>query len=344
MNIKSTWLTINRSCNLSCQWCYAYEYTKTKSQMEVELAKKLIDISIAVGTKSLFLIGGEPTIYPYFFEILNYLIDCKVDIIVVTNGIMLGNDEFCDKIAKLSYNRLHFGISLKGASEKEYIQFCNNDVWQLVLHALDNCNKNNFSYSLSYVLTPENAEGLTTFAQKIKDCGINKNISFVICNDIISSDGNIIRNSYHPLEIDKILSEKYDDVSKILDNKLSLHQTLPLCQVDSKMLDYLISRNQITTSCHVHKRNGLIFDTDGSILLCNNLAGFKLGEFGKDFCDAETLRSFWDSEHTVKLYNEFTSMPSEECQECDMSSLCGGGCCVQWFSNDFESYKKYNKK
>lgn len=344
MNIKSTWLTVNRNCNLSCQWCYAYEYTKTKNEMEIELAKKLIDISIEVGTKSLFLIGGEPTIYPYFFQILNYLIDRKIDIVVVTNGIMLGNDDFCDKIAKLPYDRLHFGISLKGASKKEYIQYCNTDAWQLVLHALDNCNKYNFSYSLSYVLTPENSEGLIAFAKSIKDSGIEKNISFVICNDIISSCGDVIKNSYHPLEIDRILSENYTDVGGILNDKISLHQTLPLCQVNKKMLDDLISKNKITTSCHVHRRNGLIFDTDGAILLCNNLPGFKLGEFGIDFCDAETLGSFWDSEYAMKLYNGFTSMPSEECQECSMSSLCGGGCCVQWFSNDFESYKNYNMK
>lgn len=344
MNIKSTWLTINRNCNLSCQWCYAYEYTHTENQMDVELAKKLIDISISVGSKSFFLIGGEPTIHPYFFDILKYIIKSKSDIIVVTNGIMLENDDFCEKIEKLSYDRLHFGISLKGSSENEYIQFCKNGAWHLVLQGLDNCDKYNFSYSLSYVLTPENVKHLNSFAQRIKDYGINKNISLIICNDTITCNGDVVKNSCHPLEIDKLLSEKYKDVCEILNEKISLHQTLPLCQVNKEMLDYMISKNKVTTSCHVHKRNGLIFDTDGSILLCNNLAGFRLGKFGVDFCDAKTLQSFWDSEYAVKLYNQFTSMPSQECQECNISSLCGGGCCIQWFSNDFESYKKYYKK
>ena len=38
MNIVSTWLTINRSCNLACKWCYAQKINK-ENNMELNTAK-----------------------------------------------------------------------------------------------------------------------------------------------------------------------------------------------------------------------------------------------------------------------------------------------------------------
>lgn len=67
MNIVSTWLTINRVCNLSCKWCYAQEINKNNN-MDLNTAKKLIDISNEIGVRNIKLIGGEPTIYPYFLS------------------------------------------------------------------------------------------------------------------------------------------------------------------------------------------------------------------------------------------------------------------------------------
>ena len=69
MNIFSTWLTVNIACNLNCKWCYAQE-TDKNCNMDLDTAKKLIDISIDCKVKNLKLIGGEPTIYPYFYGIL----------------------------------------------------------------------------------------------------------------------------------------------------------------------------------------------------------------------------------------------------------------------------------
>lgn len=341
MNIKLSWLTINRNCNLSCHWCYSKEYLNNYDIMPLDLSKKLIDISFESGVQKIFLIGGEPTINPYLFEILQYIIALDLEIVIVTNGIMLADKSFCNKIVDLNYNKLHFGISIKGSSDDYYKNNCGIEGYKLILNGISNCKEYNLKYSLSYVLSTDNIDSLDEFASQLRKDGVKEHISFSICNDIIRKDGSVIKDWQHPLKIDRVFADKYNDICKILNDKFTLHQVLPLCQCTNWLLDEMIKKNQIITTCHVHIRNGAIFDTDGSLLLCNHLAGFNAGKYGVDFWDHQSFCAYWESENAISLHTKLTNMPTLECKKCDKSSQCGGGCCVQWFSNDFNTYRNY---
>ena len=65
MDVRGCWITVNRSCNLRCKWCYAKssEYDLDNS-MDFTLFKKLVDIATDLKVKNFLLIGGEPTIHP----------------------------------------------------------------------------------------------------------------------------------------------------------------------------------------------------------------------------------------------------------------------------------------
>lgn len=341
MNIFSTWLTVNRACNLACKWCYAQEINK-KYNMNLDTAKKLIDISINSGVKNFKLIGGEPTIYPYFFEVIEYIIETKASITIVTNGIKLADDKFCIKLKELNYPKLHLGISLKGSTDEDYLRDCGSKGYSKLLTGIKNCDKYGLSYSLSYVLTHENVKLVDIFAKNIKSSGITKPVFMAYCNTVITEEEN--NDVELQLKMDYEFSKKYEVVNSILENKLKIHQTFPLCMCEHTTYTKMLERGQVNTTCHVHKRNGLIFDTDGSILLCNHLAGYGIGKLGIDFHDAETFKQYWYSEYVTNLYRKFTTIPSEECQNCEMLSKCGGGCFVQWFSQHFEEYKRYKIK
>ena len=343
MDLNVAWLTTNRNCNLACSWCYAQDFFEVSNKMDYELAKKMIDICVTAGVRKFFLIGGEPTIYPELFKIIGYIATFNLEVVIVTNGLLLGNEEFCKKIEQVGYSKIHFGISLKGASDAEYVKNCKKNGFELVLQGISNCERYGFNYSLSYVLTAENIDEIDLFAKRIAETGIKQSISFQICNDVITNDGIIIENKSHPLKIDKGFAKKYDDVCAHLDDNFYLHQIFPLCQCDQELLKKMRKKNQITTACHVHERNGVIFDIDGSLLLCNHLAGFGFGKFGEDFKDYRSFYEFWESPKVVDLHKKFTTMPSLECEKCNTTTECGGGCCNQWFSNDFSSFEKYNE-
>lgn len=343
MKVGVAWLTLNRKCNLSCKWCYAQEEADNKGTMSFELATRLIDILMEAGVDRYYLIGGEPTLHNDLMRIVKYLISLNVEIVVVTNGVMLSRADFCQQFANLNYQNIHFGISLKGSSNEDYQKDCGTAAFTNVLKGISNCEKYNLPYSLSYVLTTDNVDSLEAFAQNLANAKINKYINFQICNDVVFQDQHSTHSGEHPLKIDKVFAKKYEKLSSILDNRIYFHQIFPLCQCDQALMRIMLERDQISTSCHVHARNGVIFDADGSILLCNHLAGFSIGKYGVDYWDYESFKNFWDSEYVVGLHSKLTTMPTEECQNCDLAAKCGGGCCIQWFSKDFESFKTYNQ-
>ncbi len=341
MNVDVAWLTINRTCNLKCKWCYAQEFITQKRAMDVELALKLLDILAELGVEKVYLIGGEPTVHPHFFDILRLTIDRGFETVVVTNAVALSSENFCNTILSLNHPKLQFGISIKGATREDYIGNCGVDSFERVLSGIRNCDKFGFDYGLSYVLTTDNIDTIDTFAQEFHKHIPNKGITFALCNDVVLQNGEILKNNSHPLKIERVFKQKYDKLCSILDMQLSLHQTFPLCQCDKDLFNLMESRNQLYTSCHVHNRDGIIFDETGGLLLCNHLAGFQMGKYGVDFSDAESLIDYWDSDYLVELHRRLTTMPTEKCENCEESVFCGGGCCIQWFSNSFSSFEQY---
>lgn len=312
--------------------------------MPYERACMLIDIATGIGISNFLLIGGEPTIHPSLIDLLEYLRKKQCKVTVVTNGIKLADSSFCRHVLPYA-DILHFGISLKGSSDEYYWNHCGAAVYHKVKRGIENCRSNKFDFSLSYVVSAENVNNLCSFAKEIRAAGIDEFISFSFCNETINSSGEFEEfcKEKHPLWVNKLFAEQYSELDKILCGKFSLHQTHPLCMCDKDLIHTMNERNQIATSCHVHNRAGIIFDTDGSILLCNHFIGYGIGSLGKDYHDAESFLNFWNSEQLKRLHKKLTNMPSIECKDCKLQENCGGGCCIQWFDHDFKEYKEvYN--
>ena len=341
MKVKTCWLTLNRACNLRCEWCYAKEANfKVRDDMPLEKATNIIDMCVANGVKHFILIGGEPTIHPNFFDVLKYIVQLGYKATVVTNGLRFSNEIFCEEISEYIKN-IRVSISLKGSNNLYYKKHCGAAAFDSVLQGIRNCKKYKIIYSLTYVLSADNVQTLDLFTKEIREQGLDDFIAFSFCNEVMQPTGEFKKayDQIHPLMVNKIFCEKYESINDILDGKFSLHQTLPLCMCDIKFVDIMKQRKQIATSCHVHNREGIIFDTNGSVLLCNHFVGYGVGNYGEDYKDANSLSEFWNSEKMISLHKMLTSMPSKKCQVCDWQSNCGGGCCIQWFSQDFEQYQ-----
>jgi radical SAM protein with 4Fe4S-binding SPASM domain len=311
--------------------------------MSLSLAKDLINICLCNNIKYFTLIGGEPTLHENFFEIIKYLTDNNCNITIVTNGIKLKDISFCEKIKNLDNENIRIGISLKGSSRNDYKILCGSNSFESVLQGIKNCRELQLKFSFSFVISSENIDKIEKFSEEIRFNGINESIAFSYCNDVLFENGEFnTTNSYNPIEIDNILSNKYEKLTAILENKFLLHQSLPLCMCNKQLLDKMKENKQIITSCHVHNRTGVVFDTNGAILLCNHFVGFGIGEYGKDYYDAISFKNYWDSVKMMELHKKLVSIPDEECAKCEIRDKCGGGCCIQWFSHSFEEYKKSN--
>lgn len=337
---KACWLTINRACNLRCEWCYAQDTLFHGNDMSYDMATALIDMCVSCGIHNYLLIGGEPTIHPSFFDIIQYLNNKKCKITIVTNGILLHKEEFCQNLAKYKEN-LHISISLKGANDEYYNNHCGAKAYHKVRVAIENCRLFEIPFSISYVISADNVENIVAFANELRSSGVTENISFSFCNETLDTSGEMsdVYSKHHPVMVNHLLSLQYNELNDALNGDFTLHQTYPLCICNDNVLSEMITRKQVSTSCHVHNRSGVIFDTDGSILLCNHFVGYGVGKFGIDYHDTQTFIKFWESSEMLNLHKKLTSMPSLECSSCPKKEFCGGGCCIQWFAHTFDEYK-----
>ena len=67
------WLEITRKCNLRCVHCYADSAPNLgHGQMTTVRWKEIIGEAYHLGVRNLQFIGGEPTLHPDFFDLVNY--------------------------------------------------------------------------------------------------------------------------------------------------------------------------------------------------------------------------------------------------------------------------------
>lgn len=80
--------------------------------------------------------------------------------------------------------------------------------------------------------------------------------------------------------------------------------------------------------------SGVVFDTNGDFLACNQLCQNPLAQFGKDFCDYKTFNEVLMSEKVENFYKLVQAYPNEKCMKCTDWSECGGGCRINWLYQD----------
>lgn len=80
-------LDLTTACNYACDHCVDMDILNTGIKHRYDELKESLDLMWKKGLRSVILIGGgEPTVDPYFEEIVHFLKDRDMHIAVVTNG------------------------------------------------------------------------------------------------------------------------------------------------------------------------------------------------------------------------------------------------------------------
>lgn len=150
-----TLIEVTDRCNLTCPTCYASSSPTHGRHRTLEEIKRMIDVIVeSEGEPDVVqLSGGEPTIHPEFFEILDY---CKTQpikhLMVNTNGIRIANDSgFAERLATYMPD---FEIYLQFDSfEKEVLESMRGrDLREIRIKAIEKLNALNLSTTLVVTL------------------------------------------------------------------------------------------------------------------------------------------------------------------------------------------------
>ena len=100
-----------------CNYCFALaDLPGGPGHMPFERAREASRVGYEMGFRRLHLTGGEPTIWPGFFDLLDYAYETGYQYILVNTHAMAVNAEFIERATPYR-DRLHFTVTLNGPRE-----------------------------------------------------------------------------------------------------------------------------------------------------------------------------------------------------------------------------------
>ena len=152
-------IEITQSCNLTCPTCYAGSSPQNKSFMSVEQFTTTIDGLLEKGKGDADLIqlsGGEPTIHPEFFEILEIALDRGIkQVYINTNAIKLSRREFAERVASYG-SRVSVYLQFDGFKPATYgLLRGREDLLETKIRAADLCEELGINTVPTMTLTRE---------------------------------------------------------------------------------------------------------------------------------------------------------------------------------------------
>ncbi|MCX6714170.1 MAG: SPASM domain-containing protein, partial [Candidatus Vogelbacteria bacterium] len=244
----------------------------------------------------------------------------------ITNAMRFGDDRFWEEYQNSPNTSA--GISVKASNAEDLLEVAGiGDFKKMVLGIKRGLQF--FQCGVGMTYNTYYTEKLIDLAKFSVDNGA-KSIKVDFCSTVFESGTAVNCHMVEPTEIVRKIMRDYDRLTEITGGRLVFEMNMPLCLWPADFIQHLIEHDQILTVCHVLKRQGIIFDTEGKVLMCNGLFDYPIGQFGADFDDAESLTKFLNKPEVSFFYEQISAFPSEKCQTCEVYNLCGGGCPLKW--------------
>ena len=158
-------IEIVNSCNLSCPTCYADSPVGIGNKLDaVPLEELKARIQGVIDRKGkieiLQLSGGEPTLHPQLFELIEWAhANPEIDYLLLnTNAVRLANDaEFTQKLGEMfARGGLQIYLQFDGVQEDGQRWLRGGDLRELRARAITRCAEVNIPITLAMTVTPQN--------------------------------------------------------------------------------------------------------------------------------------------------------------------------------------------
>ncbi|WP_066946316.1 mycofactocin radical SAM maturase [Microtetraspora fusca] len=155
-----TW-ELTYACNLSCVHCLSSSGRRDPRELSTEQCEAVIDELRAMQVFYVNIGGGEPTVRPDFWHLLEYAVDHQVGVKFSTNGVRIDLPR-ARYLASTDY--VDVQVSLDGATAEVNDRVRGPGSYAMALRALDNLAAAGFTDAkISVVVTRENAGQLDEF-------------------------------------------------------------------------------------------------------------------------------------------------------------------------------------
>lgn len=236
---KMHYFNITYSCDSDCKFCAANigiinygEYTMSPQQFE----KQLISENVQNGDL-VMISGGEPSLSPYFWEILDICRNYNCQIELTTNGHIFSNMNLAKQLS--SYGCINVQLPIFGLAKQHDDLTGHIGGFNKTISALDhfaNLVDNQFSVSVKFLLCKATVEGNI---QGFNFC-YNRygDIFYYYLNALLVSK-KVIQNKQELLEPYSMTLQK---LGSFIEHDSILVDTIPLCLLSNQKRNQVLMR------------------------------------------------------------------------------------------------------
>ena len=143
-------------CDLNCFGCYSWEYDKSKELTREEVSDVIRQAKEEMGIYFITITGGEPTIWPHLFDVLEEHDDVFFQI--YTHGMNI-DDAMAKKMADLG--NVHPAISIEGGPH-ETNERRGKGAYDKILASMDRLSREGVMFGFSVTHTTRNHHAVTS--------------------------------------------------------------------------------------------------------------------------------------------------------------------------------------
>jgi mycofactocin radical SAM maturase len=157
------------ACNLSCVHCLSSSGRRDPLELSTAEIMALLDELAAMQVFYVNVGGGEPTVRPDFWELLDYAVGNRVGVKFSTNGLRIDREK-ARRLARTGY--VDVQVSLDGATPEVNDAVRGPGSFDMALRAMRNLAEAGFGeFKISVVLTRHNVAQLDDFADLADQLG-----------------------------------------------------------------------------------------------------------------------------------------------------------------------------
>ena len=240
---KDAYMVFGYACNQKCICCPCEKDQRLQKVIEIKELQKEIDRMVEIGVTDVTVSGGEPTVYPNFFEVITYLVNKDLNIHILSNSEKFANIEFAKKFVETTRGK-NVTVTTTFHSYKELEHEKQNGSkgsFNRSLNGLKFLDENNIQVSLKQCITSYNYKDLKNFIKFLTDnFSARAEIQFWGI-DLCGMDEKSARKYFVEFkEIKPYIEEALDYFESINTNRNQLLtlNNLPVCMCDCYYWNY----------------------------------------------------------------------------------------------------------
>ncbi len=307
-------LALTYECNIQCSYCYAINMKKGAPPfLKIEDFKKVLDWGLKQELEFISFTGGEPTVHPYFTEIVKLLENKPISCYFSTNNL------FSDEILQALYSEKIVNINVHINNREFYTE----DKLKIFISNMANLKGRDKDIYFRYNLL-DKEEKNWEFVFNLADEFSIKQINFALPFPNQDRSNNHV-SSQELRQYGKAII-KFVRQCATKDIRARLAKPLPFCMFNHDEVKELILCESLIPICTVtqnHYTYNLVVNPDLSVMPCIAL-DFNLTKKLTDFSSLESIGEYYS--HYVDKYQKREFFP--ECHTCGLyyTYQCQGAC------------------